>query len=285
MGGAIGVKIDPATGVVNSVTQGGQSQGLGVEAGWQFHMLEGKPYCASMLEKLVAGRESYEAIFNVTAVESTSRLEDNVKIVTEPRRSFKQPPAMTGFDAKLQCLSKLVHISADGILANHVDPGNSDMQGVVFGDKTVPNFEEGAYFEVRLESVRFGEPDGLVIGVTSLNPSTFKQPFVTAQEVPWSWTVGYDGRICRHGEEDDIRINWNPAKLVKGDTVGFLLTPTNQAYVYQNRDRVAEVELDVPKGAKLYGIIDLLGASSGVSYVSGATPPEKPKKRVRFQIT
>merc|ERR1712046_340785 len=125
---------------------------------------------------------------------------------------------------------------------------------------------------VRMETVKLGEEDGLVIGITSINPSTFNDPFMVAEEVPSSWSFGYDGRMFKLDVEEEI--TWNPAKLAKDDHVGLLLTPTGAAHVYVNGHVVVDTPLDIPKGSNLYGFIDLLGSATSVSLVASALPPK-----------
>merc|ERR1712087_618192 len=93
-------------------------------------------------------------------------------------------------------VSPFIELSADGLSANHNDPNNEAMQGVLFGDAPLAyTAQNSRYFEVRIDQLREGFPDGLVIGVTTSAPgaATGSNVFHCADEVPGSWSFGYDG--------------------------------------------------------------------------------------------
>ena len=55
---------------------------------------------------------------------------------------------------------------------------------------------EGAYFEVEVKQTRAVMDDGLTIGVTTQLPSALPEPhYQTADEVPVSWSIGFDGSV------------------------------------------------------------------------------------------
>jgi hypothetical protein len=147
------------------------------------------------------------------------------------------------------------------------------MCGVVFGDRIVPSFDKGQYFEVRVDEAEAGADDGLVLGVTMQDPQAVKETYEVANMVPDSWSVGYDGSIQIEGEEDMRGISWQPKLLKAGDRVGLLVRSCSIA-VFQNGVQVEEVHCgNSPAGKPLYPLIDLLGGTSAVSLIIGAAPP------------
>lgn len=99
----------------------------------------------------------------------------------------------------------MVTLSEDALSVQHNDATDEAMQGVVFGDAPLPRLAlRSQYFEVKVDSLRAGFPDGLVIGVTSDIPCT-AEPIHCADEIPASWSFGYDGAFLKNAplETDD----------------------------------------------------------------------------------
>merc|ERR1711964_39546 len=131
----------------------------------------------------------------------------------------------------------------------------SELMVVLFGDGPLPQFSDGAYFEVCIDAVQRGEADGMVIGVTTQLPDPSLQLPLVADEVGNSWSLGYDGRAHVDGGEEMIPINWNPKDLKVGDAVGLLIRGNGDAQVFVNRILVATLPGKVATGDPLYGFI------------------------------
>eukprot|EP00971_Amphidinium_carterae_P148539 2944984-Amphidinium_carterae.1 len=107
--------------------------------------------------------------------------------------------ARRGFDRDLT--SRYVSISPDGLTAEHKDRTGEAMNGVVFTADVVETFGDNhAYFEVEVLKVREQQLDGLTLGVTSAMPNSSFTPLETADDVPSSWSVGYDGAAHIDGD-------------------------------------------------------------------------------------
>lgn len=170
-------------------------------------------------------------------------------------------------------LSEFVVVSADGLHARHTQPNSGAMFGVLFSKVPIPSFLQGKYFEVCLEEHLPGMEDGLVVGVTTKDPRVFgSSTFQVAEEVPSSWSFGYDGAAHIDGQEDLVDIKWQPQLCRTGDRVG-LLVATGKIIIYLNDSVVEEMPCSIPGGAQLYAIVDLLGASVAVELLRDALPP------------
>merc|ERR1712232_173808 len=115
------------------------------------------------------------------------------------------------------------------------------------------------------------------MGVTLENPRSFKEPFFIAEEVPRSWSFGYDGSAHVDGKEDLIEISWEPKELKNGDRVGLLVDNDGAASIYVNDINVTSqdkvMKCGIPVSVDLYPIIDLLGIVRAISLQQGAQPP------------
>ncbi|CAJ1396070.1 unnamed protein product [Effrenium voratum] len=83
--GPLGLEVDAPTGLVQKVLEGGAGEKAGVQAGWVFQTVGGKPYEILALKELTRGEASYEASFalpkaNPTAIFSTSMGDIEVEI-------------------------------------------------------------------------------------------------------------------------------------------------------------------------------------------------------------
>eukprot|EP00929_Paragymnodinium_shiwhaense_P096985 TRINITY_DN58754_c0_g1_i1.p1 TRINITY_DN58754_c0_g1~~TRINITY_DN58754_c0_g1_i1.p1 ORF type:complete len:832 (-),score=187.85 TRINITY_DN58754_c0_g1_i1:212-2707(-) len=178
--------------------------------------------------------------------------------------------ALTRFDGGM--VSGHVEVSADGLVAKHRDATGEELFGVVFGSEPLPRLGDGAYFEVRILETRSGDQmDGLVVGVTTSPPQAIKTMPRVADEVPHSWSLGYDGMAYLDGM-GTVDIDWDPARLQRDDRVGLLVTPRGDLLVMVNDKLKAHVPANVPPYSTLYGFIDLLGSTSAVTLVLGAVP-------------
>jgi len=166
--------------------------------------------------------------------------------------------------------SKYVSISEGARRAVHTN--GDDMHGVLFLDQPLRTVDGMRYFEVCLEAVNLQEQDGLTMGVTAKLPS--QERYGCAADVPYSWSVGYDGRANIHGASDLVLTNWNPICLNVGDRVGFLVAGDGAACVVVNNKRVANLPGTIPIDLPLYGMVDLLGHAQGISLVDVMFPPQ-----------
>lgn len=137
-----------------------------------------------------------------------------------------------------------------------------------------PLFEEGAYFEVRLDEVCIGNPDGLTIGVTCKKPSLDDPEPATADDVPDSWSIGFDGQAKVAGEMWPT--TWRPADCKVGDRVGFFIDYRNEeTWLVENGEFVVQLPGESPPMDRpLYGFVDLLGNSTKVTLLERALPPD-----------
>lgn len=200
----------------------------------------------------------------------------------KPTRPSRPPPAakLRSFDRQL--LSNYVCVSPDGMRAEHRSRTGEELHGVVFGDQPVRQFAAGAYFEVSVALTRAIASDGLTLGVTTDLPQEDGwRPVLTADELPNSWSLGYDGAAYINGEEDMKRLDWNPKDLCVGDRVGLLVTSFGELCAFVNGRKVAHVlDCDVPLGRPLYAVVDLLGNTAAVDLLPDATPPAGGQKIV-----
>lgn len=167
-----------------------------------------------------------------------------------------------------------VKLSADGLTASHQDSTGQELKGVAFLQGPVPLFEEGAYFEVRVEEVCTGNPDGLTIGITTKKPSMDDPEPATADDVPESWSIGFDGQTKVGAEMKPT--DWGPCDLKVGDRVGFFVDYRNQeTWLVENGELVVQLPgAGPPMDRPLYGFVDLLGNTVQVALLEAAAPPE-----------
>lgn len=164
-------------------------------------------------------------------------------------------------------------LSSDHLSVRLDDPTGLAGHGVVFGDAPLEEFQGEQYFEVRVDDVTLDQKDGLVIGVMLAKPTTVLQdPPDFADELPDSWSLGYDG-MCNKCQSPSP-IPWRPRDLQIGDRVGLLVSCYGCISVFQNDIEMARGFDRVPVGVPLYGFINLLGNTTGVTVLAGAQPPE-----------
>jgi len=187
---------------------------------------------------------------------------DFSQLVVDERRQ------LSGFASHL--LSSSVVLSTKGVLARRHDPSSGGLCGVVFSDVPIPQFTQGFYFEVRIEEVCHGNMDGLTLGVTPLLPKPAQLPFAVAEQVPLSWSLGYDGAAHIHGQEGMVDIDWNPAGLSVGDRVGLLVRQDGSLQILENGVVACTVATSVPTDAPLYAVVDLLGNTVAASLTVSA---------------
>lgn len=133
-------------------------------------------------------------------------------------------------------------ISADGLFAKHAAPFEDDIFGGVLGNTALAKDSMGmSYFEVKIEEAVTGMPDGLAIGVTSVEPSTLKRVPEILDGLGKAWLVGFDGIM--YDAHDFSEVDWYPSELRIGDRVGCLVTVEGQLQIFVN----GKWRLDGPK--------------------------------------
>lgn len=176
--------------------------------------------------------------------------------------------------------SNNVALSQDGLSAVHLS--GDDMYGVLLGASPLTASPEGYYFELMVDAVRADQIDGLVVGVTTTRPKDLAVlvpglPEV-ADAVPSSWCLGFCGLAhcsCEEHRGDFGDIDWRPQHLKIGDHVGVLVTPEGRLCVFENHTLVARSPQPVPTDRPLFGVVDLLGATMGISMIPAAVPPRR----------
>eukprot|EP00929_Paragymnodinium_shiwhaense_P096502 TRINITY_DN58107_c0_g3_i3.p1 TRINITY_DN58107_c0_g3~~TRINITY_DN58107_c0_g3_i3.p1 ORF type:complete len:1044 (-),score=101.90 TRINITY_DN58107_c0_g3_i3:44-3175(-) len=176
-----------------------------------------------------------------------------------------------------QSYGHYVFVAEDGLFARHRDDRGEDMHGVVVSAKPLCTSNVGLYFEIKVEEVRpENMPDGLTVGVTATSPqSAAKAEPATAEHLPHTWTLGYDGQMWDATTGELTSISWDPRCLVEGDTVGVLVTKAEgEMIVFRNGVPCCPGPRGIPVGlCPLFAVVDLLGAARAVSWRPNATAP------------
>ncbi|CAJ1419188.1 unnamed protein product, partial [Effrenium voratum] len=105
---------------------------------------------------------------------------------------------------------KYVTVSADGLSARHSAP-DMEMFGGVLGTSPLRQEAYGFYFEVRVEAVTTGMPDGLAVGVTSDDPALLGEVPEILDGLRQAWLIGFDGVMF--DSHDFIEVDWYPSEL------------------------------------------------------------------------
>jgi len=170
----------------------------------------------------------------------------------------------------------LIHVSEDGLSARHLDDTGDEMFGVVVSTSPLSVGRVGLYFEVEVMEVRPDEMlDGLTVGVTATDPSQIGPFPVTAEHVPMTWMVGYDGRMWDATKAELGDVDWDPRCLREGDTVGVLVTLSEcELLVFHNGVACCPGPRGIPvHSGPMFAVVDLLGAGRAVRWRVGAKPP------------
>ncbi|CAK0801992.1 unnamed protein product, partial [Prorocentrum cordatum] len=128
-----------------------------------------------------------------------------------------------------QCSGDYVQVSGDGLSVRHRDDRGDVMHGVVLSRAPLARGRAGLYFEVEVTEVRpdpdeAPAPDGLTLGVTATAPAGVRLDPPTAEHIPETWAMGYDGQMWDPVAQQLSPIDWDPRCLREGDTVGVLVT-------------------------------------------------------------
>lgn len=189
-----------------------------------------------------------------------------------PTRSL-QKSNLEGFHVGL---GDYVYVSSDGLSARHSDDSGEVMHGVVIGAQPLTPGPAGLYFEVELEEVRSEEmPDGLSLGVTATPPEAVQEIPATAEHVPQTWIVGYDGQMWDALDGTLSQVDWDPRSLQQGDVVGVLVTLSEgELLIFRNGVACCPGPRGIPvRDCQLYAVVDLLGAARSVKWRRDATMP------------
>ncbi|CAL1156486.1 unnamed protein product, partial [Cladocopium goreaui] len=179
-------------------------------------------------------------------------------------------PPPVGFHATKH--GKFVTISADGLFAKHAAPFEDDMFGGVLGNTALAKDSMGvSYFEVKIEEAVTGMPDGLAIGVTSVEPSTLKRVPEILDGLGKAWLVGFDGIM--YDAHDFSEVDWYPSELRIGDCVGCLVTVEGQLQIFLNGKWRLDGPKNVDTSRPLYLALDLIGNTEAVSLLPQARCP------------
>eukprot|EP00933_Yihiella_yeosuensis_P020193 TRINITY_DN16251_c0_g1_i1.p1 TRINITY_DN16251_c0_g1~~TRINITY_DN16251_c0_g1_i1.p1 ORF type:complete len:841 (-),score=179.84 TRINITY_DN16251_c0_g1_i1:208-2619(-) len=170
-------------------------------------------------------------------------------------------------------------ISEDGLQARHTDDTGEQMCGVLMGMQPLTLGRAGAYFEVLLEEVRPQDSccDGLTIGVTATAPESMDTEAspATAEHIPETWAVGYDGQMWDATANTLCQVGWDPRTLAKGDVVGVLITAAEgELIVFRNGVACCPGPRAIPVTSKnIYPVVDLLGHARAVRWLPDAEAP------------
>lgn len=151
---------------------------------------------------------------------------------------------------------------------------------VVLGDAPLIMHEEAHYFEVSLDDrtadTAMGNLNDFGIGVTARPPSLVAE---VASEVPMSWVVDFtrssvvlsvNNREAAKGE------NASAEDLEEGDKVGLRVTPCGSFEIFINGELRQKLVLKmsdrVPRGIKLFPVLDLYGCTAQLSRTDSDSP-------------
>jgi len=184
----------------------------------------------------------------------------------------------------LHALSDKVAVDdSTGTVVSYISKSkDSDMSGCLITKTPIPMFEEGVYFEVKVNKVNHENPDGLTVGVTLSPPWDFsaenKQAIPnTLDDIPHSWAVGYNGQCWSSSRKEWRETSWQSKDLQPGQRVGILVTcpPVSQLYIFVDDVLVCRGPSRLPSclDNEYFGLIDLLGNCDSVSLLWAAKPP------------
>merc|ERR1712079_413212 len=112
------------------------------------------------------------------------------------------------------------------------------------------------------------------IGVTATDPSLVHTNPETAERIPQTWCIGYDGQMWDAATSNLSTISWDPRCLKEGDTIGVLVTRLEgELLVFHNGRACCPGPRGIPIGdSPLFAVVDLLGAARAVRWRAGAEP-------------
>lgn len=192
-----------------------------------------------------------------------------VFLLRRPLPTYAQ--TQVAFDSKL--LGSSIHLTADGTIAEHIGQTGRELGGIVFCSTPIHSCAGEAYFEVCVEGTRTGHQVGIVLGFCNRQPDSQQELPKRADDLPSSWSYGYDGGARTDGIDGVLPIEWNPKHLRTGDCIGLLARSGSPPMLVINRQLTYSLPGRVPMEKPLYAFIDLLGNTRVVSIVPGAKPP------------
>lgn len=194
-----------------------------------------------------------------------------------------EPRAMTGFSVATLS-SNLISLHGGRTVVHSHNNGKDDY-GVALGDGPLPSFEAGRFFELEVthlyaDAAGLARKEGLVVGVTTTSPAAYarRAPARYADDVPESWTAGYDGAYIERGAGEDAEgvatdTDWFSSELEVGDVVGVLVSAASFS-VFHNDVQVLRRSGHFPADdVRLYAVVSLLGRTQGVTFVRESAPP------------
>jgi len=190
------------------------------------------------------------------------------------RPQYEHPEA-TESERLWACGCEYVSVSADGLYARHLDDTGELMHGVVLSSKPLECGRAGLYFEVELVEKREEAPDGLTVGVTATEPAAIHSLPQTAERIPHTWVVGYDGQMWDPEATMLSQVEWDPRALCEGDVIGVLVTLSEgELLIFRNGVACCPGPRGIPVGSKpLFAVIDLLGFARAIRWRTSVEPP------------
>jgi len=150
------------------------------------------------------------------------------------------------------------------------------MHGVVISAEPLTLSRTGLYFELELDEIRLEEAlDGLTVGVTATEPGLMQAVPKSAERIPETWAVGFDGQMWDPATSTLSQVGWDPRSLRQGDTLGVLVTLSEgELLIFQNGVACCPGPRGIPVSTRpLFAVVDLLGAARSVRWRAGAEPP------------
>jgi len=192
------------------------------------------------------------------------------------RRRQHAHPIATESKRLWACGCEYVSVSADGLYARHLDDTGELMHGVVLSSRPLECGRAGLYFEVELVENRMEDaPDGLTIGVTATEPAAIHAVPQTAERIPQTWVVGYDGQMWDPEATMLSQVEWDPRTLCEGDVIGVLITSSEgELLIFRNGDACCPGPRGIPVGSTpLFAVVDILGAARAIRWRTCVEPP------------
>jgi len=177
------------------------------------------------------------------------------------------------FSQRLSCEELL--LSED---AYTIRRGQGCSQAVAMGSAPLERQAGGLYFEVRISGTIDDIAGGLGIGVTHTTPYSLLTVPGRAEEIPLTVAVGFNGSVYLNGCERQV--DWNPENLEISQRIGLLITDDGRGDLVIFEDQRPVVCIDGfalrdagMVGESLYPVVELYGATSGVTLVPRAVLP------------
>jgi hypothetical protein len=141
------------------------------------------------------------------------------------------------------------------------------MLALVTGNRPIDVNKDGHSFQVRVTKMRDGGTAGLVLGVSSVDPTS---EYAHATDVPQSWCISSTGQFYFTSPDLATRTPLASGFRVEpGDVLGLVVGPDGALGLSRNQEVVifipdARVACDQP----LYAIVELAGRIEAISLAS-----------------